>query len=682
MFAQSQSAAQQKCVNTLNKDGAKVAATQGKDNTACIKNATKGKEDDPQGCITADRKGKVAAAAAKTLADETKACTETPTLAASDGEVVSRAAVDEEVGLVGDVFGADLGAAINSTEAATGKCQATVSKNYEKGFAGAAKGFLKCLKGALKTASDPRDVASCIDALTAAVPVECPGVNLSAALPGACAFRLDTGECVGERVLCRACRMFNTMNNVSADCDRLDDGSVNSSCINRTFEVTKTADTADGSCDGDCSLREAIIAANAGSGLDEVVVPAGTFVLSLAGTGEDAAATGDLDVTDSLILRGGGATSTIIDGNAADRVLQVLSGVELTVSRLTVRNGVSGAGGGINNLGTTSISGCAISDNLADDGGGIANLGGVVTVAAGSVIDGNAAEFDGGGVLNFGAATLSVRGGSEITGNVAGRGGGIYSQSGTPVENAVLVLEGVAVAENDAIEGGGIYHSGASAEISETSISGNRADCTGGGLVNFGPASVTRSTISGNRASLNCPPEVLSAAGGIYNEADSLDMTNVTVSGNEAAVGSAILNFGTVTLASSTIGDNSAGETGGGGIVNLDQLTITGSIAAGNSEGNCASLVTDPPLSDVTSGGRNLADDATCAFNQPTDLQDVADARLGPLQDNGGPTETQALLSGSPAIDAGGTSCPATDQRGVARPQGAACDIGAFEAQP
>jgi hypothetical protein len=78
--------------------------------------------------------------------------------------------------------------------------------------------------------------------------------------------------------------------------------------------------------------------------------------------------------------------------------------------------------------------------------------------------------------------------------------------------------------------------------------------------------------------------------------------------------------------------------------------------------------------------GYNLADDDSCGFTEPTDLL-VDDAMLGPLADNGGPTETHALLSGSPAIDAGSPNCPPpdTDQRGVVRPQGAACDIGAFE---
>ena len=85
----------------------------------------------------------------------------------------------------------------------------------------------------------------------------------------------------------------------------------------------------------------------------------------------------------------------------------------------------------------------------------------------------------------------------------------------------------------------------------------------------------------------------------------------------------------------------------------------------------------------ISSLGHNLTDDGTCGFIAPGDLV-VPDAMLGPLQDNGGPTETHDLLPGSPAIDAGSVNCPppATDQRGEARPQGAKCDIGAVEYVP
>jgi uncharacterized repeat protein (TIGR01451 family) len=106
-------------------------------------------------------------------------------------------------------------------------------------------------------------------------------------------------------------------------------------------------------------------------------------------------------------------------------------------------------------------------------------------------------------------------------------------------------------------------------------------------------------------------------------------------------------------------------------------VQLTSSILSGNAGGNCFAATV------LNSGGRNVATDSTCAgLTAPGDTT-VADVKLGPLAANGGPTQTRALLAGSPALDAG--SCDAsvpTDQRGVARPQGIACDAGAFEAQP
>jgi predicted outer membrane repeat protein len=119
------------------------------------------------------------------------------------------------------------------------------------------------------------------------------------------------------------------------------------------------------------------------------------------------------------------------------------------------------------------------------------------------------------------------------------------------------------------------------------------------------------------------------------------------------------------------VSGNTAGY-GGGGIYSGGNATLTNTIVSDNGVDNCGGS--------VSSSGYNLTDDDSCGFTAPGDLV-VADAMLGPLADNGGPTETHALLAGSPAIDAGSPDCPppATDQRGVARPQGAACDIGAFE---
>jgi predicted outer membrane repeat protein len=192
---------------------------------------------------------------------------------------------------------------------------------------------------------------------------------------------------------------------------------------------------------------------------------------------------------------------------------------------------------------------------------------------------------------------------------------------------------------------------------------------------------LTNSTVSGNAANYG---------GGI--DGSSVTLNNSTASGNYAYEhGGGIYSDDSVTLTNSTVSGNTAYYRGGG--ITSDNLTLTNTIVADNAVvvddgvGNCS-------VNNVSSLGYNLADDDSCGFTEPTDLV-VSDAMLGPLQDNGGPTETHALLSGgpttvgSPAIDAGdNANCPATDQRGEERPFDgdyngtASCDIGAVEYVP
>ena len=153
-----------------------------------------------------------------------------------------------------------------------------------------------------------------------------------------------------------------------------------------TFTVTKTVDTADGSCDADCSLREAVVAANGAPGADIVEIPAGDYLFTLDGDGEDASATGDLDITDDAELRGAGRDLTIIDGNLFDNVVEV-HGVTAVIADLTLRQSydaglVNRSGNvtladttitavreiGVYNLGTMAMDGVHIVDNgLAPD---------------------------------------------------------------------------------------------------------------------------------------------------------------------------------------------------------------------------------------------------------------------------------------------------------------------------
>ena len=184
---------------------------------------------------------------------------------------------------------------------------------------------------------------------------------------------------------------------------------------------------------------------------------------------------------------------------------------------------------------------------------------------------------------------------------------------------------------------------------------------------------LTNSTVISNTSTGN-------SGGGINSYSGTLTLTNSTVSGNSALrYGGGILNFGggTLTLSNSTVSGNSADIAGGGILNDVGTADMVNTIIAGNSaptSADCSGF--------LTSIGHNLiGNNSGCGFTVITgDLVNI-DSKLGPLQDNGGPTFTHALLPGSPAIDhVPPENClVTTDQRGVARPQGVACDIGAFE---
>lgn len=235
--------------------------------------------------------------------------------------------------------------------------------------------------------------------------------------------------------------------------------------------------------------------------------------------------------------------------------------------------------------------------------------------------------------------------------------------------------------------------SGTELTVANSAVNGNIGESTaGGGLRILGDAVLTNSTVSGNT--------VQGDGGGVFVAASGkATLTNVTVSGNTAqgpgnlGGGIGVAFDGTVVLTNSTVSANRATGGEGGGVGLLDSsndtatLVLRGTILAANTGpqgADCARSASSagPPV--TTSQGHNLLGDlGNCELAPQTgDQLNVSNPGLGPLASNGGPTQTRALLAGSPAIDAGGSECPATDQRGVARPQGPACDIGAFELQP
>jgi hypothetical protein len=193
----------------------------------------------------------------------------------------------------------------------------------------------------------------------------------------------------------------------------------------------------------------------------------------------------------------------------------------------------------------------------------------------------------------------------------------------------------------------------------------------GGGIVNQGTLTINNSTISGNYAN---------AGSGIYTFSSAMTINNSTISGNGANLYGSIVNSGTLAISSSTISGGPGGYVIFGGSVTLRGSIVTHS---GSFPGNCYGT--------MTSDGYNLSSDNSCDFDNTGDLNNT-DPKLGPLQNNGGPTQTQALLSGSPAIDAGNPSgCTdgqghllKTDQRGKPRPDREdkrGCDMGAYERQ-
>ncbi|MCZ2121263.1 MAG: S-layer homology domain-containing protein, partial [Anaerolineales bacterium] len=224
-----------------------------------------------------------------------------------------------------------------------------------------------------------------------------------------------------------------------------------------------------------------------------------------------------------------------------------------------------------------------------------------------------------------------------------------------------LTLDGVTVRNGKALEGGGIYNEG-TATISASTLSGNTADYRGGGIYNYGTATVTASTLSGNTATFG--------GGGISNRA-SLSVTNSTLAENTAtsAGGGAIEsgNFGTATLINVTISGNASASQAA--VWNeIGTLHLRNTIIANSTGADCQNDDT------LGTNVNNLVEDNTCSPALS------GDPKLGALANNGGSTQTLVLLVASPAIDAGtNVGCPATDQRGVARPQHITCDIGAYE---
>jgi len=506
------------------------------------------------------------------------------------------------------------------------------------------------------------------------------------------------------------------------------------------ISVTNTNDSGPG------SLRDALAAANDGDTIDATGV-SGTILLTSGELQINHNVTINGPGAGNLAVNGNAASRvfenfasnvtisgfTITNGfpSGTDGGGGVLNHGRLTLSDSSIDNNHSGdnlgqaflfpagilsAGGGVNSVGdgTLTVTNSVVSGNSAGSGGGggIALSGGGTLTVANSTISGNSRLCTGscsdGGIGGGGTVTVTN---SVISGNVGGIGvSGTVTVSNSQINGnlgvGIAFGGGTQTVTNSVISGntgGGIFADAGTATVSNSTISGNQSGCFGGGINTYNAQlTVTNSTISGNSTgggggngvSFCATPGTPLGGGGIACRAGTLTVMNSTISGNNvgtapppfAYFGGGILNEGNLTVTNSTISDNTAANPGGaiynsnfsgGGTANIGDTVLNAGASGGT-------IFNDGGT--ITSLGSNLAsDDGGGVLTGPGD-QINTDPMLGPLQDNGGPTFTHALLPGSPAINTGDpnfTPPPDFDQRGSGFPRvvDGRIDKGSFEVQ-
>ena len=428
-----------------------------------------------------------------------------------------------------------------------------------------------------------------------------------------------------------------------------------------------------------------------------------------------------------LTINGPTADTVTVSGGDVVEVIDITGGT-VSISHLAIAHGSSANGGGISNDGTLTLTNCTLDHDKADNaGGGLLDLGGTATLIN-CTFNHDSAGSIGGGVFAFGTLTVTN---SNLSNDSAGAlGGGIYihvRSTGTltncTLSNDSAGEDGGGIFVNDqsratltnctlsndsaANGGGGLCTDGTGAAVlSNCTVSNDSAAQGGGicvvpgstvtltnctldndsdsGLLNEGTATVTACTFSNDSAL---------QGGGMENEGPAT-LTNCTFSNDSATStvsgGGGIWNAGgaPITLTDCTLANNTAVHGSGGGIWNAGggNLILTNTIVAENTAAVSGPDIfgtvntADHDLIGNGSGGTiitNLGGNLVGGGSKP-----VIDPRLGPLQNNGGPTQTLALLADSPAVGhANNAKAPAIDQRGATRinEPGETTDIGAFE---
>lgn len=436
------------------------------------------------------------------------------------------------------------------------------------------------------------------------------------------------------------------------------------------IDVTTTGDPGPG---GTTSLRQAVALAAAGGTIN---LPAGTYTL----------AGGAITLTKSLTIQGAGAGVTTINGANASRIFTLTAAGPTEIAGLTITGGRTGTPGGIGSGGAIQADGAspltlrqvALIGNTVDTsgtsgGGGLAQ-GGAVSTSSNltlleTVVRGNHAL---------------ARGGAAMSGGGSAKGGGIMADGGaatalhitdSALDENTVDATGATQGGGGTAQGGGIYSTAAGVTLTRSAVTrssvvaravaggGGGGIAGGAGIFTNGAPDLANATLSGNVADAGAAGAGTggTAVGGGIWTTKGLTAVHVTVAANSAVA----------------VGANVGAQLGGNIALGNGATSIANSIVAGGTSGpgkeNCSEL--------LTSAGHNIESSNQCGFSAAGDRTGT-DPQLGALQDNGGRSLTHAITSASPAFDAAGGACPATDQRGLPRPQVAGCDIGAFEYQP